>query len=248
MFKFCRFFSKSINVMSNFAHNSENYLVFYWKTNHMFCHGNQCIAYLKCKHLLLMTSYIASVTWLWRNSDYGNSFLPFSNESAYVHILMHFDKCILKSLKHNSNITVIWRYTTSYINLVGVWTATRDYRSFIGSIKSLNCASVVNILSRQNRLKITSKIVFDDVIMMSLYLYAIHYNQIIERAAMINCRKFHQVRIKTKKVMEEGGGRNPPPPPGLGDVKIGLTLFSLGFLRLAQLGKGRGGAESARGQ
>ena len=30
-------------------------------------------------------------------------------------------------------------------------------------------------------------------------------------------------------------------PPGLRDVKIGLTLFSLGFLRVAQLGKGRGG-------
>ena len=97
----------------------------------------------------------------------------------------------------------------------------------------------MNILSRQNRLKITSKIVFDDVIMMSLYLYAIHYNQIIERAAMINCRKFHQVRIKTKKVMEEGGAESAP--PGLRDVKIALILFSLGFLRVAQLGKGRGG-------
>ena len=30
-------------------------------------------------------------------------------------------------------------------------------------------------------------------------------------------------------------------PPGLRDVKIALILFSLGFLRVAQLGKGRGG-------
>ena len=61
---------------------------------------------LKCKYLLLMTSYIAS------SRDYDviqtdNSFLPFLNVSVYVHILMHFDKYILNRLKYNSNITVI---------------------------------------------------------------------------------------------------------------------------------------------
>ena len=112
-------------------------------------HGNQCIVNLKCKYLLLMT-YIASVTWLWRNSDYDNSFLSFSNDSVYVHILMHFDKCILKRFKYNSNITVIWRHHYVIINLVGVWTATKNYHTFVGSMKSLNYVSFVNILLRQN--------------------------------------------------------------------------------------------------
>ena len=36
---------------------------------------------------------------------------------------------------------------------------------------------------------------------------------------MINYIKFHEVRIKTKKVMEGGGIPPPPPPLGLRDVK-----------------------------
>ena len=113
------------------------------------------------------------------------------------------------------NITVILQLydvvITSYINLVGIWIATRNYHSLIGPIKSLNCVSVVNILSRQNLMKITSKILFDDVIVTSWNSSAIHYNQKIEHAPMINCWKFYQVWIKTKKIMEGGG--NPPPPP-----------------------------------
>ena len=35
MYIFSHFFSKSNSVMSNFAHNSENYLVFYWKSNYV---------------------------------------------------------------------------------------------------------------------------------------------------------------------------------------------------------------------
>ena len=58
------------------------------------------------------------------------------------------------------------------------------------------------------------KILFDDVTVTSVHLSAIHYNQKIEHVPMINCSKFHQVWIKTKKVMEGGGGgQNPPPYP-----------------------------------
>ena len=90
----------------------------------------------------------------------------------------------------------------------------------------------MNILSQQNLLKITSKILFDDVTVTSLYLSAIHYNQKIEHAPIINCWKFHQVRIKTKKIMEGGG--IPPPPPldwatskklGLDRVEVADLLF-----------------------
>ena len=86
---------------------------------------------------------------------------------------------------------------TSYISLIGVGNAIKNYHTFVGSIKSLNCVSTVNILSRQDILNTISQIIFDDVIVTSLHLSAIHYNQQIEHAPMINCPKFHQVRIKT---------------------------------------------------
>ena len=62
---------------------------------------------------------------------------------------------------------------------------------------SLNCVSIVNILSRQNILKTTSKIRFDGKqlqkydLMTLLQLSSIHYNQKIEQAPMINSTKFH---------------------------------------------------------
>ena len=56
---------------------------------------------------------------------------------------------------------------------------------------SLNCVSIVNILSRQNILKTTSKIRFDGVTMTLLQLSSIHYNQKIEQAPMINSTKFY---------------------------------------------------------
>ena len=80
----------------------------------------------------------------------------------------------------------------------------------------------MNILSRQNILQTTSAMLFDGVIVTSLHLIAIHYNQKIENAPMINCWKFHRVWIKTKKVMEEA--EFPPPPLlGLRDVKKAWT-------------------------
>ena len=54
---------------------------------------------------------------------------------------------------------------------------------------------------------------FGDVIVTSLYLSAIHHNEEIEHAPMINCPKLHKIRIKTKKVMGYGGGSGIPPPP-----------------------------------
>ena len=127
---------------------------------------------------------------------------------------MHFNKCIMKKLK----IPVIWQLNDvtimSYNDLIEVWTSTKNYHAFIGSIKSLNCVSIVNILSRQNILKTTSKILFDDVIVTTLDLSVIHYNQKIEHAPMINCSKFHH-RIKAKNVMEGGGGESTLPPPPL---------------------------------
>ena len=39
-----------------------------------------------------MTSHIASVTWLWHNTDYDNSFLSSLNENDNIHILMYFEK------------------------------------------------------------------------------------------------------------------------------------------------------------
>ena len=124
---------------------------------------------------------------------------------------MHFNKCIMKRLK----IPVIWQLNDvtimSYNDLIEVWTSTKNYHAFIGSIKSLNCVSIVNILSRQNILKTTSKILFDDVIVTTLDLSVIHYNQKIEHAPMINCSKFHH-RIKAKNVMEGGGESTLPPP------------------------------------
>ena len=70
---------------------------------------------------------------------------------------------------------------------MGVWTSTKNYHSVIGSIKYLNCVSIMNILSRQNMyiLKTALKILFDDVIVTSLDLNAMHYNQRIEHAQMI---------------------------------------------------------------
>ena len=62
----------------------------------------------------------------------------------------------------------------------------------------------------------TSKILFDDVIMTPLHLSAIHYNQKIGDATIITFSKFHQVGIKTKKVMEGNG--IPPPKKGLRDL------------------------------
>ena len=85
--------------------------------------------------------------------------------------------------------------------------------------------SIVNILSRQNILKTTSELLFDDVIVTSLHLSAIHYNQKIEHTPMINCWKFHQVRIKTKKVMEGGGRRIPPPLGWETSKKLGLRGY-----------------------
>ena len=73
------------------------------------CHGNQFITYLKCKYLLLMTSHNASVMRLWHNLEYENSLLPSSNKS-FVHILVHFDKRIMKRLEYMGNTTVIWRH------------------------------------------------------------------------------------------------------------------------------------------
>ena len=127
-----------------------------------------------------MTSQIASVTLLWGNSDYDISFLPSSNESVYVHILIHFYKCIMKGLKYTSNITVMWRHHYVIYQFIVIWTATKDCHIFIGSITSLNCVFIV--------------------IVTSLHLSAIHYNQKIGHAPMINCSEFHQVRIKTKKL------------------------------------------------
>ena len=75
----------------------------------------------------------------------------------------------------------------------------------------LNYVPIVNILSRQNILKTTSKVLFDDVIVTSLHLSAIHYNQKIEHAPIIKCSKFYQARIRTKKVME--GAESTPPTP-----------------------------------
>ena len=96
--------------MSDFAHNSENNLAFIGKLIICCCHGNQFITYQKCKCLLLGTSHIASVTWLWDNSDDENPSLPSSKESVYVHILVHVDKCITKRLKYTGNKTIIWRH------------------------------------------------------------------------------------------------------------------------------------------
>ena len=73
-------------------------------------------------------------------------------------------------------------------------------------------------MSRQNILKTTSKILFEDAIVTSLHLIAIDYNQKIEHAPMINCSKLHQVPTKTKKVMKGGGI-----PPGLRDIKKAWT-------------------------
>ena len=83
------------------------------------------------------------------------------------------------------------------------------YFAVFSSIKSLNFVSLVNFLSLQNILKTTSKILFDDVTVTSLHLSAMHYNRKIEDAQMINCAKFHQVLIKTEKVMGGGMESNP---------------------------------------
>ena len=141
-------------------------------------------------------------------------------------VFMFIFWCILINvLSKDWNIPVIGQLNdvtiTTYINLIEVWTATKNYHAFIGSIKSLNCVPIVNILSRQNILKQTSKILLDDVIVTSLHLSAIHYNWKVEHVPMINCSKSHQVRIKTKKVMDGGGIH--PPPPGLKDIKKSWT-------------------------
>ena len=117
---------------------------------------------------------------------------------------------------HYENIEIYRKYNngvTLSLYLIGVWTDINNNHNFIGSTKSLNCVSIVNILSQQNILKTTSKISFDDVIVTSLHLSTMHYKQKIEHVPMINCKKINQVRIKTKKVMEEGGSAPPPPPP-----------------------------------
>ena len=103
--------------------------------------------------------------------------------------------CILINvLWKDWNIPVIWQLydvtIASHINLIGVLTAAKNCRAFIGLIKSWNCLSIVNNL----------------VIVTSSHVSAIQYDQNIEHTPMINCSKFHQVRIKTKKVMEGGGG------------------------------------------
>ena len=59
-------------------------------------------------------------------------------------------------------------------------------------------------MSQQKLLKITSKIIFDDVIVTSLDLSTIHFNQKIKHTPINNCINFHQVKIKTKKIMEGG--------------------------------------------
>ena len=94
-----------------------------------------------------------------------------------------------------------------------------SYLVYRASIKSINCVSIVIILSQQNvfEFKTTLKRLFDDIIGTSLNLNVIHYNKKKEHAPMINWSKFHQVWIKLKKVTEGGGRWNlpprPPPPP-----------------------------------
>ena len=158
-----------------------------------------------------MASYIASITRVWRNSDYDNSFLRFSNESVPFHTLMHFDKFIWKRLKHNSNITVIWRH--NYVIHQFNWSMNcyKNYHSFIGSIKSSNCVSIVNILSRQNTLKTTSKALFDDVIVTSLHLSAIHYSQKIEHTPQWSlAQSFIKFGLKLRRLWR-GGAESPAP-------------------------------------
>ena len=62
--------------------------------------------------------------------------------------------------------------------------------------------------------------------MKPLHLSAIHYSQKIGDATIITFSKFHQVGIKTKKVME-GNGILPPPPPQKDwetSTKLGLDI------------------------
>ena len=52
-----------------------------------------------------------------------------------------------------------------------------------------------------------------------------YYNQKRDYASVINCSKFHQVRIKTKKVIErEGGGESAPPWTERPQKKLGLDI------------------------
>ena len=92
MYIFYRFFfSISNSVMRSLLIIQKTAFYFMEKIIMCCCHGYQFIAYHKCKKKL-MTSYIASVTS--------------SNESVNVHILMQFDKCFMKRLKHTCDITV----------------------------------------------------------------------------------------------------------------------------------------------
>ena len=91
-----------------------------------------------------------------------------------------------------------------------------SYLVYRASIKSINCVSIVIILSQQNvfEFKTTLKRLFDDIIVTSLNLNVIDYNKKKEHAPMINWSKFHQVGIKLKKVTEGGveSASSPPPP------------------------------------
>ena len=60
------------------------------------------------------------------------------------------------------------------------------------------------------------------------HISAIHYNQNIQHAPMINCPKFHQVQILKNLRLWRGGGGRIPPPLGLRHLKkadwIGLRI------------------------
>ena len=97
--------------MINFANNLESYFISSCKT---YSYSVDMVTNLLFTLNLNISCWwrhiLPSVSWQWRDWDYDNSFLSFSNESVYVHMLMHFDKCILKRLKYISNITVTWRH------------------------------------------------------------------------------------------------------------------------------------------
>ena len=81
--------------------------------------------------------------------------------SPQMEVFMFTFWCILINvLRKDWNIPKIKQLydviNTSYINLFGVWNVRKSYHTFRRSIKSLNCVSIVNRMSRENKLKTTS--------------------------------------------------------------------------------------------
>ena len=175
--------------MNYSAHNSENDQIYVIYSIHSPRKKIILELYNIFRLLLLTASHIATVTWLWRNSDQimkVHFCLPQMNWSVYVHILVYSGNT--NRLKYTGNITVIWRH--HYVIQQFHWSI--NCHKELWYLYRVNKVAILNILSRQNvYCEKTFKILFGDVIMTSSNSCEIYYHQKIEHAPMINCAKFH---------------------------------------------------------